>query len=97
MPAPQFFLRMIMLIKSISLQTVIKPSDNVTIDNEFPKKPPYKSTISYKSTVRKDNNLYKLTVTNENGSDTAEVEVVVLGEQPMIFSLYIYTFCVRME
>jgi len=40
----------------------------------------YMSTIVGRSTERKDTAMYTITVTNEHGSDSAEIELVVLGQ-----------------
>ena len=41
--------------------------------------PDYSSVYTAKNSKRKDTAVYKITVTNEFGSDSAEMEVVVLG------------------
>lgn len=38
------------------------------------------SVFKYKDSVRKDTGVYKITITNEHGSDSAEIDVVVLGK-----------------
>ena len=53
----------------------IEPSDNVDIIT-----PDHESTLAYATCKRKDTALYRITVTNQFGSDHADIEVVVLGE-----------------
>ncbi|XP_071120619.1 twitchin-like isoform X18 [Mytilus edulis] len=57
----------------------IEPSDHISIDNKTEKK----STLTCKEPSRKDTAMYNVTVTNKHGSDTADVEVVVLGPPSM--------------
>jgi len=40
----------------------------------------YVSTIVCRSAERKDTSKYTITVTNEHGSDSADIELVVLGQ-----------------
>lgn len=54
----------------------LEPSDHISIDNKTEKK----STLTCKEPSRKDTAMYNVTVTNKHGSDTADVEVVVLGK-----------------
>ena len=53
----------------------LKPTDNIEM-----KKEPGLSTVSCKTGTRKDTGEYTITVTNKHGSDSATIEVVVLGE-----------------
>jgi len=39
----------------------------------------YVSTIICRSTERKDTDKYTITVSNEHGSDSAEIDLIVLG------------------
>jgi hypothetical protein len=41
--------------------------------------PDYKSSVSVKESSRKDTGKLKFTVSNEYGSDSCDIEVVVLG------------------
>ena len=56
-------------------QEDVEPSDEVTIDNSTPKK----SNLKYSKPQRKDTGEYTITVTNKHGTDSADIEVVVLG------------------
>lgn len=56
-------------------QTELKPSDTIQIVNV-----PQLSTVDCKSGLRKDTGEYIITVTNKHGSDTATINVVVLGK-----------------
>ena len=40
----------------------------------------YTTTIVCRSTERKDTGKYTITVTNEHGSDSADIELTVLGQ-----------------
>ena len=40
----------------------------------------YVTTIICRDTARKDTDKYTITVTNEHGSDSAEIDLVVLGQ-----------------
>ena len=50
--------------------------------------PDYKCTLNLKETARKDTGKLKLTVSNEYGSDSCEIEVVVLGMCFKLISVY---------
>jgi len=52
----------------------IAPGENVKFTGDE-----FTSTISCKGAGRKDTNKYKIVVTNDYGSDSAEIEVIVLG------------------
>ncbi|KAL8565325.1 hypothetical protein ACOMHN_029021 [Nucella lapillus] len=52
----------------------LKPTDALKIQNE-----PGLATVDCKSGVRKDTGDYTITVANKHGSDTATIDVVVLG------------------
>jgi hypothetical protein len=56
---------------------LIEPSDHISIDNNTPKK----TVIACKDPSRKDTAMYSITVSNKHGTDSAEIEVVVLGKQ----------------
>ena len=49
----------------------------------------YLSTVACQKADRKDTALYVITVTNEYGKDSAEIEVVVLGMIELIDSSYL--------
>jgi hypothetical protein len=53
---------------------LIEPSDHISIDNNTPKK----TVIACKDPSRKDTAMYSITVSNKHGTDSAEIEVVVL-------------------
>ena len=53
---------------------MLTSGDNVRITN-----PEYSSTIVYRGAERKDTSKYTITVANEYGKDTADIEVIVLG------------------
>ena len=42
----------------------------------------YTSTIICRTAERKDTAKYTITVTNEHGSDSADIDLVVLGQYP---------------
>ena len=52
----------------------LKNDENIKITNVT-----YTSTLVCKKALRKDTTKYTITVTNEHGSDTADIQVVVLG------------------
>ena len=52
----------------------IVPGDDVVITN-----PTYQSILKFEVAKRRDTAIYTITVTNEFGSDTADLEVVVMG------------------
>ena len=55
------------------------PSDSITITNKELTKQ-FESNLVYRKTERRDTSIYILTVTNEWGKDSCEIDVVVLGE-----------------
>ena len=57
-------------------EEIIEPSADMTIDNDTPKK----TVLTCKEPARKDTAVYTITVTNKHGSDSADLEVVVLGK-----------------
>ena len=68
----------------------IEPGDKATVVNQE-----YHCTLTYKDAVRKDSGIYTITVTNEHGSDTADIDVVVLG---MLLNTSIHTVkCLRLK
>ena len=44
----------------------------------------YVSTIICREAQRKDTAVYTITVANEHGSDSADIELIVLGQCPRI-------------
>lgn len=56
-------------------EQVLANADNIKIAN-----PDYSSTIVYRRAERADTGAYKITVTNEYGSDTADINVIVIGK-----------------
>ncbi|KAK2158172.1 hypothetical protein LSH36_175g03003 [Paralvinella palmiformis] len=58
----------------------LEPSDQITLTN-----PEHRATMTYKNVQRKDTGIYVITVKNEFGTDSAEIDVIVLGppDHPM--------------
>ncbi len=56
-------------------EQVLTNADNIKIAN-----PEYSSTIVYRRVERTDTGAYKITVTNDYGSDTADINVIVIGK-----------------
>lgn len=57
----------------------VDATDRVKIDN-----PDYMTKFSVKRTLRGDTGTYTITAVNDSGQDTAELEVVVLGNKMVI-------------
>ena len=47
----------------------------------------YQTTLTYRKAERKDTGIYKLTVYNDYGEDTGEIDCVVLGTYGVQLSL----------
>ena len=44
----------------------------------------YHSEFKYKESVRKDTGVYTITIKNEHGQDSADIDVVVLGKSSVV-------------
>lgn len=56
--------------------------------------PEHSATLTFKTAVRKDTQIYKITVENEYGKDTAEIDVLVLGKTDVTWKFTCVLLCI---